>query len=488
MPEPKLITNFPDAIGFTNSMLIAVGDPDTGILYKTTIEFLMTGPQGWQGIVGSDGVQGWQGAQGWQGWQGSQGWQGWQGAQGWQGLDGTQGWQGYQGLTGSQGFQGSIGAQGMGLQGLQGIVGQQGSTVLDGLGITNSLPKFLTPLSFTNSNISDNGTTVRINGLNIDTDSGSNYIGLTGLKDIVFRTNNIERLLIDKSNNTVRIGLPFAATASKSIVLDPDNSKITFFYQGSTSLAFGVDANKGLNAFNNSISDYSAVTGAVGNFDTIRAGYGLPENQYTALKLMGNGYIGIGSTTPSIYLRNGFDVNQNRMIIYSNGATGAPIAILPTDGNLMVGTSSDAGYKLHVNGSVNISGTFSLNGSSGTTGQVMTSGGTGSTTWSSIKNLVVLNRQTSDYILQLGDIGKLVDMDISTANTITVPTNTDVAFDLGSHIMVSNYGIGQTSIEAAVGVTIRSAANKLKLTSQYSVASLTKIGLNEWYLSGDLSL
>lgn len=63
MPS-KLITEFPEAVGFTTSMLLAVGDPDTGTLYKTTIEFLTIGPQGWQGSQGITGSQGFIGYQG----------------------------------------------------------------------------------------------------------------------------------------------------------------------------------------------------------------------------------------------------------------------------------------------------------------------------------------------------------------------------------------------------------------------------------------
>lgn len=123
MPGPKLITELPEVVGFTNSHLIAVGDPNTGTLYKTTIDFITVGPQGNQGSIGATGIQGNIGLQGSQGFQGRQGNFG---ATGFQGLQGNQGWQGFQGLQGLQGRQGSGVTGSQGWQGSQGNIGNQG--------------------------------------------------------------------------------------------------------------------------------------------------------------------------------------------------------------------------------------------------------------------------------------------------------------------------------------------------------------------------
>lgn len=103
-------------------------------------------------------------------------------------------------------------------------------------------------------------------------------------------------------------------------------------------------------------------------------------------------------------------------------------------------------------------------------------------------NLIVTNRQTASYILVLTDANKLVEMNVVGANTLTVPPNSSVAFPIGTQIMLSEYGAGQTTVTAGLGVTINSAGAKLKLASQYSGASLTKIAADEWYIFGDLSL
>jgi len=100
--------------------------------------------------------------------------------------------------------------------------------------------------------------------------------------------------------------------------------------------------------------------------------------------------------------------------------------------------------------------------------------------------LITTNRQTASYTLVLGDADKLVEMNVATANNLTVPANSSVAFATGTQILLAQYGAGQTTIVAGSGVTIRSNGSKLKLNVQYSGATLIKIDTDEWYLFGDI--
>lgn len=102
-------------------------------------------------------------------------------------------------------------------------------------------------------------------------------------------------------------------------------------------------------------------------------------------------------------------------------------------------------------------------------------------------NVVTANRQTGDYTLVLVDAGKVVEMNKATANNLTVPLNSSVAFEVGTVVELFQYGAGQTTVVATGGVTIRSSGGKLKLTGQYSGASLRKIATDEWSLVGDIS-
>lgn len=98
------------------------------------------------------------------------------------------------------------------------------------------------------------------------------------------------------------------------------------------------------------------------------------------------------------------------------------------------------------------------------------------------------NDQTgTTYTLVLGDKGKRVTMNNASANTLTVPPNSSVAFAVGDRIEVFQRGAGQTAIAAGAGVTIQSSGTKLKLTGQYSAAILTKTATDTWDLIGDIA-
>jgi hypothetical protein len=101
--------------------------------------------------------------------------------------------------------------------------------------------------------------------------------------------------------------------------------------------------------------------------------------------------------------------------------------------------------------------------------------------------LITTNRQTASYTLVIGDADKLVEMNVGSANNLTIPLNSSVAFATGTQILLAQYGAGQTTVVATSGVTIRSSGGKLKLNAQYSGATLIKIATDEWYLFGDIA-
>ena len=97
-----------------------------------------------------------------------------------------------------------------------------------------------------------------------------------------------------------------------------------------------------------------------------------------------------------------------------------------------------------------------------------------------------INTQTASYTLVLADKGKTVEMNVGSANNLTIPANASVAFPVGSYINVSQFGAGQTTLVEDTGVTIRRRVG-LKLTGQYALATLYKRATNEWVAGGDLS-
>ena len=127
-----------------------------------------------------------------------------------------------------------------------------------------------------------------------------------------------------------------------------------------------------------------------------------------------------------------------------------------------------------------------------TAGTGLSGGGTsGAVTVSfdySVGNQSVENAQTgTTYTLVLTDAGKMVTMSNASANTLTVPPNSSVAFPTNTRIDLLQYGAGQTTIAAGSGVTIYSSGSKLKLTGQYSGATLWKKATDTWVLVGDIT-
>jgi hypothetical protein len=103
---------------------------------------------------------------------------------------------------------------------------------------------------------------------------------------------------------------------------------------------------------------------------------------------------------------------------------------------------------------------------------------------SKTNKLVTANRQTASYTLVASDADKLVEMNVASANNLTVPAST---FSAGTQILLAQYGAGQTTVVAGSGMTIRSNGAKLKLNAQYSGATLVFISGTEAYLFGDIA-
>jgi hypothetical protein len=91
----------------------------------------------------------------------------------------------------------------------------------------------------------------------------------------------------------------------------------------------------------------------------------------------------------------------------------------------------------------------------------------------------------------LADAGKLVEMGVSSANTLTIPLNSSQAIPVGTQITIIQTGTGQTSLAVTAGVTLnctpQSGANAGKLRAQWSSVSLIKRATNTWVAIGDLT-
>jgi hypothetical protein len=105
-----------------------------------------------------------------------------------------------------------------------------------------------------------------------------------------------------------------------------------------------------------------------------------------------------------------------------------------------------------------------------------------------LDKVISSNAQTgTSYTLVLADATKFVEMNNSSANTVTVPPNSSVEFPVGSRIDIVQTGSGQTTIQAGVGVTVNSFDSGTKLSGQWAGASLIKRAENTWVLIGNIT-
>jgi hypothetical protein len=104
------------------------------------------------------------------------------------------------------------------------------------------------------------------------------------------------------------------------------------------------------------------------------------------------------------------------------------------------------------------------------------------------RQYVLENQATTEYTLQLSDVGKVVSASNTNNSTlITVPTNSAVAFPLGTIINIYSSTPQNVVVLGAIGVTVRPfASNSFRLFGQYTEVSLRKRATNEWVASGNI--
>tara|TARA_B100000900_G_scaffold402682_1_gene408798 strand:+ start:565 stop:1008 length:444 start_codon:yes stop_codon:yes gene_type:complete len=99
-----------------------------------------------------------------------------------------------------------------------------------------------------------------------------------------------------------------------------------------------------------------------------------------------------------------------------------------------------------------------------------------------------LNEQTvTTYNLVLTDAHKTVIITNGSAIDLKIPTNSGIAFPIGTRIEIIQGGAGQITVTPTSGVTVNSSGGKTKLAAQYAVATILKVATNTWYLFGDIT-
>jgi hypothetical protein len=94
-------------------------------------------------------------------------------------------------------------------------------------------------------------------------------------------------------------------------------------------------------------------------------------------------------------------------------------------------------------------------------------------------------KYSASHTLTLDNSYYMVEIESSSAETVTIPANATTAIPVGTVIYVCQLGTGQVTISPAVGVTLRSSNAEYKTNLQYSVIVLRKRLTNEWVMWGD---
>jgi len=104
---------------------------------------------------------------------------------------------------------------------------------------------------------------------------------------------------------------------------------------------------------------------------------------------------------------------------------------------------------------------------------------------------LAVNAQTASYTFVLADGNNtLVTIANASANTVTIPPNSSVAFPIGTVLNFAQTGAGATTITQGSGVTITSTGatpSAPKTRVQYSAASCIQTSANNWLVVGDLA-
>jgi hypothetical protein len=195
----------------------------------------------------------------------------------------------------------------------------------------------------------------------------------------------------------------------------------------------------------------------------------------------------ISTTAP---LSGGGDLTANRTLSITQATTSVDGYLSATDWttfNNKVATSRTISTTAPLTGGGSLAANRTLAITQSTT---TTDGYLSSTDWNTFNNKAskvnTFNRQSASYTLVLSDASKIIEMNVASANTLTIPTNASVAFPIGTEIQVLQYGVGQTTI-AGAGVTLNSKSGQLKIANRYTGVTLVKVGTDEWYVIGNLS-
>jgi hypothetical protein len=130
-------------------------------------------------------------------------------------------------------------------------------------------------------------------------------------------------------------------------------------------------------------------------------------------------------------------------------------------------------------------GTASINSTGGTVGYALTAGSASVTSWQPSGAFIpIATGGTVAYTFTAADQGKILEF--NGTFTVTVPPESTFNYATGSVLNLLNIGTGTITIAGGTAVTVNGSPG-LKLSTQWSGASIVKRSSNTWVAVGDLS-
>lgn len=194
----------------------------------------------------------------------------------------------------------------------------------------------------------------------------------------------------------------------------------------------------------------------------------------------------VGTVTNSTALTNNY-------IVLGNGSGDTKAAAgLTTDGTskVILGVAGSSVGSIDFKNAT--SGTANIHPPTGALGSTDITTPTGTVTLETTDgsaiaaNVANPNSQSGSYTLVLADRYKTLYMTSGSANALTVPPNSSVAFPIGTRIPGWTTGAGTTTITPGAGVTLNSRDAALTSAGQHAAWVLEKTATDTWEVGGDL--
>jgi hypothetical protein len=203
---------------------------------------------------------------------------------------------------------------------------------------------------------------------------------------------------------------------------------------------------------------------------------------------------GIGTTAPDISAKLDISSTSKGLLVPRMTSAQRTLITSPANGLLVFQTDGVSGFYMNSATSaspvwvrLNSDWTKTGNDISYSAGNISTTGNLtgGNATTSTISGFAAnFNTITSgtSYVLLAADNGKIVNINVSSAFALTIPTGLPVGFNC----TIVQYGTGQISLNAS-GTTLKNRNTFTKSAGQYSIITIINMGLETYISSGEMS-